>query len=147
MEITAKPGNMLLCVEDIYTKLYEERLCNMKAKQVMELMNLPRTDAGNAERLRLYFKNTWKYLPQYKSWMRWDGHRWEGRNTLELNRFVAQAFRQMALEIYRLPVPADDVAEQHRRVRIIAWLTRSQINYHTMLAVRYFKEMCREDAA
>ena len=119
----------------------------VKEKQIIKLMKLPRTDAGNAERLRLLFKNTWKYLPQYKSWMHWDGHCWEGRKTGDLTWAVVDAFQQLAMEIYRLPVPADDVAEQIYRLKHIAWLSKSQLDYHIRLAVRLFREMCREETA
>ena len=118
----------------------------MEQKQIHKLMNLPLTDSGNAERLRILFGRSWKYLPQYRTWMHWEKHGWKGRKTESVWWAAAKAFRQLAVEIYRLPMPEDEL-EQHRRVRIIAWLTRSQINYHTMLAVRYFKEMSLEVAA
>lgn len=118
----------------------------METKLLQKLMNLPLTDRGNAERLQILFGNKWKYLSRYRGWMRWDRYCWRGHKTEEMWQAAAEAFRTLALEIYRLPVPPGDM-EQDRRVRIMAWLTRSQLNYHTTLAVRYFKEMNREEQA
>ena len=117
----------------------------MNAKQVMELMKLPRTDAGNAERLRRMFGRTWKYLPQYRSWVHWDGHRWDGRRTGDLSWAAKAAFEKLAMEIFRLPVDPEDEAEQSYRIKIIAWLIKSQIDYHIRMAVRKFKEMLGEE--
>ena len=116
----------------------------MNEIQVKELMKMPRTDEGNAQRLLYMFGRTWKYLPQYKSWMHWDGHCWKGLKTADLCWAAADAFQQLAMEIYRLPVPHDDVPEQIYRVKIIAWLTKSQIDYHITLAVRRLKQMLCE---
>ena len=120
----------------------------MKEKQVIRLMKMPRTDAGNAERLLDLFGNTWKYLPQYRNWMHWDGHCWRGCTTADLCGAAANAFRQLAMDIYCLPVPRNDMAERIYRLKVIAWLYKSQIDYHVTLAVRYYKKLLwREEAA
>ncbi|MBQ3366668.1 MAG: hypothetical protein IJG43_08300 [Acidaminococcaceae bacterium] len=120
----------------------------MNEKQIIRLMKMPRTDAGNAQRLLELFGNTWKYLPQYRSWMHWDGHCWKGQTTADLRGAAANAFRQLAMDIYCLPVPQNDVAERIYRLKIIAWLYKSQIDYHVTLAVRYYKKLLwREEPA
>ena len=119
----------------------------MNAKQVMELMKLPCTDEGNAQRLRCMFGRTWKYLPQYRSWIHWDGHKWDGKTTEDFWLAVILALQKLAIEIYKLPVPNNDETERSNRINIIAWLTRSQIDYHIRMAVRKFKELLGEEEA
>ena len=79
----------------------------MTDSEVKKLMCMPHTDEGNAERLRYMFGKTWKYLPRYKSWLHWDGHSWKGQSTTDLRRAITDAFQQLALAIYALPVTAD----------------------------------------
>ena len=117
----------------------------MTEKQIAELIRLPRTDKGNGERLRRLFGRTWQYLPRYKTWMHWDGHCWEGRKTRDLLWAAAEAFQELALEIYRLPVPADDMSEQRLRLRVIHWLPKSQTDCRRRMAVKYFKAMPGEE--
>ena len=119
----------------------------MNAKQIIGLMKLPRTDAGNAQRLRCMFGRTWKYLPRYRSWVHWDGHKWDGKSTEDLCLAAILAFQKLAIEIYKLPVPFNDETERSNRINIIAWLIRSQIDYHIRLAVKKFKEMLGEEEA
>lgn len=115
----------------------------MEMKLTMKLMDLPLTDRGNAERLQILFGDKWKYLSQYRSWMCREGHCWKSCKTQSLWYAAAEAFRRLAVEIYLLPAP-EESWEQDRRVRILAWLTRSQLMYHAYLAVRYFREMAGE---
>ena len=117
----------------------------MNTKQVKALMKMPRTDEGNAQRLFFLFGRTWKYLPQYRSWMHWDGHCWEGRSTSDLCWAATDAFQKLAMEIYLLPVQQKDVPEQIYRLRILAWLFKSQITWHITLAVRLFKQMLEKE--
>lgn len=120
----------------------------MTDSEVKKLMCMPHTDEGNAERLRYMFGKTWKYLPRYKSWLHWDGHSWKGQTTTDLRRAITDAFQQLALAIYALPVTADEMQEKERRLMNIAWLYKSQVDWHVTLAVRYYKKMLwREDAA
>lgn len=119
----------------------------MNATDVKKLMKMPRTDEGNAQRLHYIFGHKWKYLPQYKNWMFWNGHCWEGRKTADLWWFARDAFRQLAVAIYQLPVPLADEAEQEYRVGIIGWLTKSQNDYHVRLAVKRYQEMLNEEVA
>jgi hypothetical protein len=53
-------------------------------------------------------------------------------------------FRELVLDIYRLPFP-EGIFEQRHRLHVIEWLTRSQKDCHRRMAVKYFKEMVREE--
>ena len=119
----------------------------MDKKQVLALMKMPRTDEGNAQRLRTLFGRTWRYIPQYKSWMHWDGHAWEGRRTMDLCWAATDALRELAMEIYCLPVPKNDEPEKIYRLKILAWLFKSLATYHITMAVRLFKQMLMEEEA
>ena len=116
----------------------------MNEKQIAKLMEFPQTDRGNAERLRFIFGSKWRYLPRYKVWLRWNGHRWEGRRTVNLLWTAGDTFRELILAIYRLPFP-EDTFEQRHRLHVIEWLTRSQADCHRRMAVKYFREMVREE--
>ena len=78
----------------------------MTEKQIIKLMKFPLTDQGNAERLRFIFGNKWKYLPRYKLWLHWNGHRWEGRRTVNLIWTAGEMFHELILAICRLPAKA-----------------------------------------
>ena len=41
----------------------------MTKKDLKELMNLPLTDFGNAQRLQILFGKRWVYLPKFHYWM------------------------------------------------------------------------------
>ena len=116
----------------------------MTEKQIIKLMKFPLTDHGNAERLRFIFGNRWKYLPRYRLWLHWNGHRWEGRRTANLIWTAGDMFHELILAIYRLPFP-EDFFEQRLRLHVIEWLTRSQAICHCERTVKYFREMVREE--
>ena len=116
----------------------------MTEKQIIKLMKFPLTDQGNAERLRFIFGNRWKYLPRYRLWLHWNGHRWEGRRTVNLIWTAGDMFHELILAICRLPFP-EDFFEQRLRLHVIEWLTRSQAICHCEMAVKYFREMVREE--
>ena len=116
----------------------------MTEKQIIRLMKFPQTDQGNAERLRYIFGNTWKYLPRYKVWLHWNGHRWEGRRTVNMIWTARESFHNLILEIHRLPFP-EGYFEQRLCLHVIEWLTRSQKDCHCRMAVKYFKEMIQEE--
>ena len=71
----------------------------MTEKQIIKLMKFPLTDQGNAERLRFIFGNRWKYLPRYRLWLHWNGHRWEGRRTVNLIWTAGDMFHELILAI------------------------------------------------
>ena len=77
----------------------------MTKKDLKELMNLPLTDFGNAQRLQILFGKRWVYLPKYRYWMYRDRYSWKGQTTVYAVCAAASAFRELAGEIYRMPVP------------------------------------------
>ena len=112
----------------------------MTKKDIKELMNLPMTDFGNALRLQILFGKRWVYLPQYRYWMYRDNHSWVGKRTLYAVYAASEAFRQLAKEIYRLPVPKEEWEQSHR-VNIISWLMLSQRPTCAKHALNMFRDM------
>ena len=117
----------------------------MTKKDLIELMNLPLTDFGNALRLQTLFGKRWVYLPEYHYWMYRDKHSWTGRRTLYAIYAACDAFRNLAEEIYRMPVPKEKY-EQSRRVCIISWLMHSQRPTCAKHALNLFRDMQLEEA-
>ena len=122
----------------------------MTKKEMKELMNLPLTDFGNALRLQTIFGKRWVYLPKFRSWMYRDLHSWQGKRTLDFCCAAAEAFRQLAQEIYRLPLPKEESELEHR-TEAICWLILSQRTTNVRNAVKLYRymqleeEMIRED--
>ena len=117
----------------------------MTKKDIKELMNLPMTDFGNALRLQMLFGKRWVYLPEYHYWMYRDNHSWTGKRTLQAVYAASDAFRHLAEEIYRMPVPKEKY-EQSRRVRIISWLMLSQRPTCAKHALNMYRDMQLEEA-
>lgn len=91
-------------------------------KQMLEnLMKLPLTDCGNAERLLLLFGSRWVYLPRFRSWMYYTGKCWRGRTTANAEWAAASAFDNLARTIENLR-PADYPEERQRRSDMVTWL-------------------------
>lgn len=73
-----------------------------------DLLNLPYTDAGNAERLvRLYGADI-RFCPEMKQWFVWDGRRWLSGATRQVKRLLIRTMREM----YR---QAADIVDQDPR--------------------------------
>ena len=118
----------------------------MTKKELKELMNLPMTDFGNAKRLQILFGKRWVYLPQYHYWMYRDRHCWTGKRSVYAVCAAASAFRELAEEIYRMPVPKG-LWEQSHRVRIISWLMQSSRPTCAKHALNMFRDMQVEEGA
>ena len=101
----------------------------MTKKELKELMSLPMTD-----------------LPQYHYWMYRDRHCWTGKRSVYAVCAAASAFRELAEEIYRMPVPKG-LWEQSRRVRIISWLMQSSRPTCAKHALNMFRDMQVEEGA
>lgn len=117
----------------------------MTKKELKELMGLPLTDMGNALRLQFLFGKRWVYLPEYHYWMYRDKHSWKGKCTVQAICAASDAFRKLAQDIYRMPIP-DSEWEQDRRVRVIAWLAHSQRPTCAKHALNMYRDMQREEA-
>lgn len=116
----------------------------MTKKEMKELMNLPLTDFGNALRLQTIFGKRWVYLPKFRSWMYRDLHSWQGKRTFDICCAAAEAFRQLAQEIYSLPLPKEEWEKEHR-VRAISWLILSQRTTNVRNAVKLYRDMQLEE--
>lgn len=61
----------------------------------LEIHKELRTDVGNARRFAEKYKNRLRYVPQWKSWMKWDNRRWcpDTKNSVvELVKFAAREY-------------------------------------------------------
>ena len=116
----------------------------MTKKEMKELMNLPLTDFGNALRLQTIFGKRWVYLSKFRSWMYRDLHSWQGKRTFDICCAAAEAFRQLAQEIYSLPLPKEEREKEHR-VRAISWLILSQRTTNVRNAVKLYRDMQLEE--
>ena len=112
----------------------------MTKKDLKELMDLPMTDFGNALRLQVLFGKRWVYLPQFRYWMYREQHSWIGKRSVNAVHAASEAFRKLAKEIYRQPVPKEEY-EQSRRVRLISWLMHSQRPTCAKHALTMFRDM------
>lgn len=96
----------------------------MKTKTVIDLSAKPLTDSGNAERLESLIGLDWRYVPQIKRWVHWDGKRWGETDEAALYIAAVEAYRRLADGIFQLPKA--DETELERRKRVIAWLEKSE---------------------
>ena len=112
----------------------------MTNKLLKELMDLPLTDFGNALRLQAIFGNRWVYLPRFKCWMYRDQYNWKGKRTRDICYAVSAAFRHLAQDIDRLPMPRAEW-EREERTDTIFWLMLSQRPTHVKNAVKMYRDM------
>ena len=119
-------------------------MCKMTKKLIKELMEYPLTDFGNALRLQSLFGKRWVYLPRYRSWMYRDLHSWQGKRTFDICCAAAEAYRQLAQEIYSLPLPKEEWEREHR-TEAICWLILSQRTTNVRNAVKLYRDMQLEE--
>ena len=78
-------------------------------------MNLPLTDAGNANRLHSLLGDDWKFVPQLSRWLHWNGQRWQEETNGSIRVAAMEAFRNLAADIRSLPSCHDMKEMQHRQ--------------------------------
>lgn len=83
-----------------------------------ELRSLPRTEVGNGETFIKLMGHAFRYVPQTKEWVVWDGSRWR-----EDRSFAAR--RGMMLTIRSRAAAASFIPDQDERRAFFAWC-RSQ---------------------
>jgi len=83
--------------------------------KIMYLMNLPLTDAGNANRLHSLLGDDWKFVPQLSRWLHWNGQRWQEETNGSIRVAAMEAFRNLAADIRSLPSCHDMKEMQHRQ--------------------------------
>lgn len=69
-----------------------EYVGKLSEDQERQLANLPATDTGNAERLKVVFGDRLKYLPEKgrgAAWMKWNGKKWASAYESELYNMVS----------------------------------------------------------
>lgn len=69
-----------------------EHVGKLSEDQERQLANLPATDTGNAERLKVVFGDRLKYLPEKgrgAAWMKWNGKKWASAYESELYNMVS----------------------------------------------------------
>ena len=87
----------------------------MEEAKIIYLMNLPLTDAGNANRLHSLLGDDWKFVPQLSRWIHWNGQRWQEETNGSIRVAAMEAFRDLAADIRSLPSCHDMKEMQHRQ--------------------------------
>ena len=86
----------------------------MEEAKIIYLMNLPLTDAGNANRLHSLLGDDWKFVPQLGRWLHWNGQRWQEETNGSIRVAAMEAFRNLAADIIRSLPSCHDMKEmQH----------------------------------
>ena len=87
----------------------------MEEAKIIYLMNLPLTDAGNANSLHSLLGDDWKFVPQLGRWLHWNGQRWQEETDGSIRVAAMEAFRNLAADIRSLPSCHDMKEMQHRQ--------------------------------
>jgi putative DNA primase/helicase len=87
----------------------------LEEAKIIYLMNLPLTDAGNANRLHSLLGDDWKFVPQLGRWLHWNGQRWQEETNGSIRVAAMEAFRNLAADIRSLPSCHDMKEMQHRQ--------------------------------
>ena len=99
----------------------------------------PCSDAGNAERIAGIIGENWRYCPQIKAWLQWNGKRWEETAGEELISLAVDAMRCLAK--YGSELPPAGKEEQKQRELIISWLHRSENNSKIASMIKLFSAL------
>lgn len=76
------------------------------------------TDVGNAQRLVAHHGADMRYVPRWKTWLVWDGRRWQRDETGEVERRAKQVVRQMMHEAAQL--------DGEKRAALAGWALKSE---------------------
>ncbi|MBR4907962.1 MAG: hypothetical protein IKZ43_02995 [Acidaminococcaceae bacterium] len=87
----------------------------MDQTEIQRLMNLPLTGAGNAERLQALLAENWKYVPQIKRWLQWNGRFWQEDEEAAVYVAAVTAFRQLSAARYKSSWAIASLAAQKRK--------------------------------
>lgn len=97
----------------------------MQKTETIKIMSFPLTDAGNAERLQILMTADWRYIPEIRKWLHWQGQHWKEVEQASVLVAAVEAFRQMADAVCKLPRPQDEY-ERKRRDAVISFIERSE---------------------
>lgn len=84
-----------------------------------KVLQRPRTDTGNAERLVDAFADQLRYCPQTEQWMRWDGTRWRWDDDGAAQRAMKAVVRSIYTEAKKHP-------DEEERVKLGKWAVKSE---------------------
>jgi putative DNA primase/helicase len=76
------------------------------------------TDVGNAQRLVAHHGADMRYVPRWRTWLVWDGRRWQRDETGEVERRAKQVIRGMLHEAATL--------DGDKRAALAAWALKSE---------------------
>lgn len=116
----------------------------MDQTEIQKLMNLPLTGAGNAERLQALLAENWKYVPQIKRWLQWNGRYWQEEEEAAVYVAAVAAFRQLSAAIRSLP-NSNDKTEMQRRQSIADWLEKAEHASKMKDAFLFLENLAKED--
>ena len=116
----------------------------MDQAKTVTLMNLPLTGAGNAERLQALLAENWKYVPQIKRWVRWNGRYWQEEEESAVYVAAVTAFRQLSAAIRSLP-NSNDRIEMLRRQSIAQWLEKAEHASKMKDAFLFLQNLAKEE--
>ena len=116
----------------------------MEQTEIQKLMALPLTGAGNAERLQALLGENWKYVPQIKRWVRWNGRFWQEEENPAVYMAAINAFRELSAAIRSLPNSYDRM-EMLRRQNIANWLEKAEHASKIKDAFLFLENLAKED--
>ena len=116
----------------------------MEQTEIQQLMSLPLTGAGNAERLQALLAENWKYVPQIKRWLQWNGRYWQEEEEAAVYVAAVAAFRQLSAAIRSLP-NSNDKTEMQRRQSIADWLEKAEHASKMKDAFLFLENLAKEE--
>ncbi|MER2139742.1 MAG: hypothetical protein ABS965_06430, partial [Succiniclasticum sp.] len=116
----------------------------MEQTEIQRLMDLPLTGAGNAERLQALLAENWRYVPQIKRWLRWNGRFWQEEEEAAVYVAAVTAFRQLSAAIRSLPA-SNDTIEMLQRQSISAWLEKAEHASKMKDAFLFLENLAKEE--
>ena len=116
----------------------------MNQTEILTLMSLPLTGAGNAERLLALLGEDWKYVPQIRRWLRWNGRFWQEEEEAAVYVAAVNAFRELSAAIRSLPNTYDK-REMLRRQSVADWLERAEHASKMKDAFKFLENLAKEE--
>ena len=80
-------------LQEMIKQLECQRKDKLQAERLQEAFFCENTDAGNAERIHLFYGSDWLYEPAKKTFYKWNGKTWADSVGMELQQAAKYAFR------------------------------------------------------
>ena len=116
----------------------------MQKPEIFKILNFPLTDAGNAERLQTVMAGDWRYIPEIRRWLHWNGQHWKETEQAAVLVAAVEAFRQMADAVCKLPRPQDEY-ERKRSDAVITFIERSENTAKLRAALAFLEGLLAAD--